>query len=306
MKCKVCGAESGKYPLCKACNIKKQQGLIIRCPKCNKWHYKDAECPAAEEKADSSAAFLYEIRPLLSRNEQSYFAAIKSVLPEGYCVFPQIALVSIVDKTDNSRFHNELFRVIDFLVTDKSYIPKVVIEVNDQTHYDKDRKERDLKVSRILGESGIAVITLWTSYGVNAEYIGQKLKENLENPPERKLSPELRAESAEYAKRREENRPVIHVVQPTRQKKKSGCYIATAVYGSYDCPEVWTLRRFRDNNLKKSFFGRLFVKTYYAISPTIVKWFGKTELFNRFWKARLDRMVKRLNDKGYENTPYED
>ncbi|MDR0918559.1 MAG: hypothetical protein LBM93_04840 [Oscillospiraceae bacterium] len=24
------------------------------------------------------------------------------------------------------------------------------------------------------------------------------------------------------------------------------CYIATAVYGSYDCPEVWTLRRFRD------------------------------------------------------------
>ena len=24
------------------------------------------------------------------------------------------------------------------------------------------------------------------------------------------------------------------------------CYVATAVYGSYDCPEVWTLRRFRD------------------------------------------------------------
>ena len=22
------------------------------------------------------------------------------------------------------------------------------------------------------------------------------------------------------------------------------CYVATAVYGSYDCPEVWTLRRF--------------------------------------------------------------
>ena len=28
--------------------------------------------------------------------------------------------------------------------------------------------------------------------------------------------------------------------------KKGGCYVATAVYGSYDCPQVWTLRRVRD------------------------------------------------------------
>ena len=28
-----------------------------------------------------------------------------------------------------------------------------------------------------------------------------------------------------------------------------GCYVATAVYGSYDCPEVWTLRRYRDYTL---------------------------------------------------------
>ena len=29
MKCKVCGAESGKYPLCINCNKKKEQGQII-------------------------------------------------------------------------------------------------------------------------------------------------------------------------------------------------------------------------------------------------------------------------------------
>ena len=27
--------------------------------------------------------------------------------------------------------------------------------------------------------------------------------------------------------------------------KIGACYIATAVYGSYDCPQVWVLRRFR-------------------------------------------------------------
>lgn len=29
----------------------------------------------------------------------------------------------------------------------------------------------------------------------------------------------------------------------------NGCYIATCVYGSYDCPQVWILRRFRDDIL---------------------------------------------------------
>src|SRR5699024_12626084 len=29
---------------------------------------------------------------------------------------------------------------------------------------------------------------------------------------------------------------------PPAPQSSGGCYVATAVYGSYDCPEVWTLR----------------------------------------------------------------
>lgn len=85
-----------------------------------------------------------------------------------------------------------------------------------------------------------------------------------------------------------------------------GCYVATAVYGSYDCPEVWTLRRFRDYTLAESVFGRLFIRLYYAVSPTLVKWFGKTEWFKNLWKPTLDKMVAKLNADGVEDTPYED
>lgn len=84
------------------------------------------------------------------------------------------------------------------------------------------------------------------------------------------------------------------------------CYIATAVYGSYDCPEVWTLRRFRDNILSKTWCGVRFIKTYYAISPTLVKWFGDTLLFKIFWRRMLDNFVNMMNRKGIENTPYQD
>lgn len=93
---------------------------------------------------------------------------------------------------------------------------------------------------------------------------------------------------------------------PQAGNSNSGCYVATAVYGSYDCPEVWTLRRYRDYTLAETWYGRAFIKTYYAISPTLVKWFGHTEWFRNMWKGKLDRIVYELQMKGVESTPYED
>ena len=99
---------------------------------------------------------------------------------------------------------------------------------------------------------------------------------------------------------------VAQLKQNLKQTKKQGCYIATAVYGSYDCPEVWTLRRFRDDFLSKSILGRAFVKTYYFISPRLVHKFGAKKTFNQFWRKFLDSFVRKLNAKGYENLPYKD
>lgn len=87
---------------------------------------------------------------------------------------------------------------------------------------------------------------------------------------------------------------------------KSGCYVATAVYGSYDCPQVWTLRRYRDDTLAATRRGRAFIRTYYAISPTLVKWFGESAWFKNMWQPRLDKLVERLNTEGVQDTPYED
>ena len=85
-----------------------------------------------------------------------------------------------------------------------------------------------------------------------------------------------------------------------------GCYVATAVYGSYDCPEVWTLRRFRDEVLAQTWYGRLFIRLYYAVSPTAVKLFGGCEWFQNFFRERLDKMVSNLQADGFESTPYQD
>ena len=85
-----------------------------------------------------------------------------------------------------------------------------------------------------------------------------------------------------------------------------GCYIATCVYGSYDCPEVWTLRRFRDYSLANTAAGRMFVKLYYATSPTVVKMLGTNKLFRHGWKILLDKWVIKLQNQGYSSSPYHD
>jgi DNA-directed RNA polymerase subunit RPC12/RpoP len=98
----------------------------------------------------------------------------------------------------------------------------------------------------------------------------------------------------------------IKICETPSVSNESGCYVATSIYGSYDCPQVWTLRRFRDNTLENYWAGRTFIKTYYAISPTLVKWFGESSIFKCVLTPILDRMVRLLKDKGVSDKPYND
>jgi len=92
----------------------------------------------------------------------------------------------------------------------------------------------------------------------------------------------------------------------TQQTKSGGCYVATAVYGSYDCPQVWTLRRYRDIRLQTTILGRTFVKIYYVISPHLVRAVGAKQWFVSLTRKPLDAFVGRLNRDGIDDKPYSD
>ena len=78
---------------------------------------------------------------------------------------------------------------------------------------------------------------------------------------------------------------------------KSGCYIATMTYGNYNHPQVIHLRKFRDNKLRKTSFGKLFIKVYYAISPTIVALCKDNKLIIKGTRVFLDFFVNRILGK---------
>ena len=90
------------------------------------------------------------------------------------------------------------------------------------------------------------------------------------------------------------------------ERKTGGCYVATCVYGSYDCPEVWLLRRFRDMRLMRRRSGRLFVRAYYTVSPRIVEMVGNKEGFRMVCRSLLDKLVIRLKSQGFSEEPYND
>jgi len=66
------------------------------------------------------------------------------------------------------------------------------------------------------------------------------------------------------------------------------CFIATAVYGDYDHPQVRKLRRFRDQVLLRSAPGRHFVRWYYRVGPGWAEWVHQKRLMRTIIKKCLD------------------
>lgn len=72
------------------------------------------------------------------------------------------------------------------------------------------------------------------------------------------------------------------------------CFVATAVYGSPDCPQVVSFRRFRDRKLVSTSFGRAFIAFYGAAGPIAAALVGNRPVPRKLCRMILDPLAKRL------------
>lgn len=102
---------------------------------------------------------------------------------------------------------------------------------------------------------------------------------NMLKPETREAAGKANTALALLDRRRNPPKPKPSAAQPPPaekktepQKKNDGCFVATAVYGSYDHPNVLTLRAFRDRVLAKCAAGRRFIGWYYREGPIVADW----------------------------------
>jgi len=119
----------------------------------------------------------YKKKIFLTPTEKKFYNTLKEINNE-YIVFPQINLASIIDKT-NSRYRNELFRNIDFGIFNTNFELLLLIELNDNTHNYIRRKDRDLKVKKILAECNIPLLTFYTCYPNEKDYVLNRIYQTI-------------------------------------------------------------------------------------------------------------------------------
>ncbi|MGV7107008.1 phospholipase D-like domain-containing protein [Flavobacterium sp. U410] len=78
------------------------------------------------------------------------------------------------------------------------------------------------------------------------------------------------------------------------KKRENNCYIATLVYKDIHHPRVEILRLYRDEVLRKTILGRLFIKHYYLYSPKIVKKIETKYFIHRIIKSLLNLFIDKI------------
>lgn len=82
--------------------------------------------------------------------------------------------------------------------------------------------------------------------------------------------------------------------------KGGKCFIATAAYGSEFSKEVVSLKLFRDEVLSNTRIGRVLIKAYYRLSPSIARMIENqpnARTFVRFLLKPIVLMTRRKNEK---------
>lgn len=133
-----------------------------------------------EDVEKTTTDIKYEKKPIMSDYEIMFYNRMKDLETE-YNIVPQLVLSSVVDKKSKQKYRSELYRIIDFAIFSKDYSKLLLlIELNDNTHNQRKRKDRDLKVKKICNSAKIKLITFYTKYPNEKDYIINRIKKEIE------------------------------------------------------------------------------------------------------------------------------
>lgn len=120
----------------------------------------------ADGKADTKKDYSqsYQRKHLLTKNEYREYMKLRQYAADrGLLICPKVRLLDIIEPRKGEKDYKSLFykvqaKHVDFVICDQDLRIKAVLELDDSSHDQKDRKERDAFVDQILTSVGYKVI----------------------------------------------------------------------------------------------------------------------------------------------------
>jgi len=122
----------------------------------------------------------YKKKNFLTYTEKNFLSMLYELKKYDLIIVPQVNLATIIQKTGEFQYQNELYRNIDFGIFDKNYNILLLIELNDKTHQQYKRRERDIKVKEIIKQANIKLITFYTDKPNKPDYVIKRIIKELE------------------------------------------------------------------------------------------------------------------------------
>lgn len=117
-----------------------------------------------ENSKSSDYSTCYQAKFLLSKNEwYEHKKLVKFAADKGLVVCPKVRLLDIIEPRKGEKDYKSLFykiqaKHVDFLICDPNMHIKAIVELDDSSHDQRDRQNRDHFVDQILTSVGYKVI----------------------------------------------------------------------------------------------------------------------------------------------------
>ncbi|HHG3345035.1 TPA: DUF2726 domain-containing protein [Vibrio parahaemolyticus] len=133
-----------------------EQGAVVRRPNCvHSFEPKVAEKSPKEVPLPNTSHRTNSVPHkkstyLATKTERRFYKVLQDLLPDEYVIHSQVSLMALVQPTnfkDNSR---TWAKRMDYVITDRDTKVLAVIELDDSSHRQKKRQERDIYVNNAL------------------------------------------------------------------------------------------------------------------------------------------------------------
>lgn len=142
---------------------------------------------------------------IFSLAEANFYRILKQLVGNNLLIFPKLSLKEFLQVTDQPNFQSHYNRIdrkhIDFLLCDSDTLqPVFAIELDDSSHRQAERGQRDIFVETILAKAGLPLVRIPVRTSYNTQELSVLFKNAIQNREIRNASQENSKQIAEATK----------------------------------------------------------------------------------------------------------